>query len=686
MKKLLLIALALAITLAPAVPVYAAPVSKAAYDAFAGKTYTANNSRFTVDEARGILLDTDSQAGWYIVISKALEGSIDVGYKIGPDYYLRTIEIDSGRSTRYRLGDGSGNKGLNQVKIGAFRSSAEVNNPVIDVNIGFIGYYLHDGSVLSTSIYWQKLNKGGMVDWGAVRSAYDTWAAQGGLPLPNPVRGWQSSGRASIFFEGGRPAIGFADFTAGMLESHYLSYYLDPGYDRDSQHKNHEPQPRAYTVVYDANGGTGTPPADTTSYEPGRKKTVLDRGELYNRWHTFLGWSITPDGPVAYTPGQGFAVNGDTTLFAAWSEYDKFTVRYDGNGNTGGSPPSDTSGNANAGNVYYNGSMVTVLGSGTLAKTGHSFKGWALSPGGAAAYNPGGKFNITDEVTLSAVWLADTVPTYTVTYQPGLRGIFEAQSWENLPHGAAKPPPPLPEGAEGWEFIGWNPSPAATVTDNATYVAEWEQKVYEVEFEDWDGTKIGERDVAHGGNAASPPDPERDGYVFTGWDQEPTDIRGDAVVKALYAPVTEAAALPDNNKTLENLVSAGVPTLIIGNAKVPLAGLPGTHNVWALLNLILAALGILSAAATAIYGLARKKYDGYDFRHKRDKWLLAGVLAGIAGIALFIITQNIRHLMVLVDLWTIAHAALFAAAVTCSVLAVRKRKRGHGDYEPVNDV
>jgi hypothetical protein len=293
--------------------------------------------------------------------------------------------------------------------------------------------------------------------------------------------------------------------------------------------------------------------------------------------------------------------------------------------------------------------MGTVLGSGTLVKDGYTFKGWALSPNGAAAYNPGAQFNISDEVTLSAVWLSDTAPTYTVTYQPGVHGIFEAQSWEDLRHGSEKPPPPTPTGADGWEFIGWSPPPASTVTDNATYVAGWKQKIYDVKFEDWDGEAICTRDVAHGGNAAPPPDPEREGYIFTGWDHDCSDIREDTVIKPLYVPVAAGGTVQDN--------TAG-----------------GTHNSsWALINLILAGLGILLVFAAAVYALIRKKDHDYEFNHKRDKWLLAAVLSGIAGMALFIITQDTRQLMVAADAWTIVHAILLAASVICAVRAVRRR-------------
>jgi hypothetical protein len=657
MKKLLITVLTLTMVLALAAPAFTASnIGKSAYDAFGGKAYTANNNTVVLDADYGIELQTNSQSGWYIVVTKDTAGKLDIAYKIGSDYFLRTIEIDSNKNTSYRIGDGSGKDGLNQVKIGGFvplavkpapetgpapspepyppSEPSPSSSPAAEVDVGFVGYYLHEGNVLSTSIYWQKLHVGDMIDWSAVRSAYDKWADQGGLMPPNPIEGWQSSGYASIYFSGSNPAIGYSDFTSGMLESQYLAYYLDPGYAIDDA--------RAYTVVYDANGGTGNPPKDTRVYLSGETLTVSDRGGLDREWHTFLGWAITADGPVAYTPNQKFAVHGDTTLYAVWNEYEKFTVLYDGNGNTGGSPPSDTAGTVALGNIYYKNSLVTVLDKGTLTKSGHAFRGWALSSGGPAAYNPGGQFNITGEVTLRAVWLSDNAQTYTVTYQPGSRGIFEAQSYENLSLGAETPPTPTVKGAEGWAFSGWNPPLSAKVTENTTYVAGWTQKIYDVEFEDRDGTTIMQRNVAHGGNAVLPPDPELEGFVFAGWDIEATDIRDDTIVTAMYTPQT-LPAVADN------------------------------HH-WALLNLLFAVAGALLALASAGYLLARR-WNGHRHHHHertREKWLITAILTAVAGLVVFALTQNMRNPMVWVDMWTVANAALFAATAASMVLVLKR--------------
>ncbi|MCL2472488.1 MAG: hypothetical protein FWF26_02315 [Treponema sp.] len=116
------------------------------------------------------------------------------------------------------------NKNINMVFIGEWVLKGDT---VITAHLGFIGYYVNDGKVMSTSIYWQDLNQGDMIDWAAVDAAYADWVAKGNLAPDRTT--WQTSGYASFTFADYAP-IGYDDFTAGQLEGYYLNYYVDPGY------------------------------------------------------------------------------------------------------------------------------------------------------------------------------------------------------------------------------------------------------------------------------------------------------------------------------------------------------------------------------------------------------------------------------------------------------------------------
>jgi len=97
----------------------------------------------------------------------------------------------------------------------------------VEVNLGFIGYYLYEGKVLSTSFYWQKLNEGDCIDWVAVDAAYAGWVAQGGLEPERKT--WKTSGYGTFYFND-YATMCHGDFTPEQIESYYLSYYVSPGY------------------------------------------------------------------------------------------------------------------------------------------------------------------------------------------------------------------------------------------------------------------------------------------------------------------------------------------------------------------------------------------------------------------------------------------------------------------------
>ena len=83
------------------------------------------------------------------------------------------------------------------------------------------------------------------------------------------------------------------------------------------------------------------------------------------------------------------------------------TITYDGNGNTGGSVPVDSTN-------YSSGQTVTVLGNtGTLAKTGYLFTGWnTQSNGSGTTYTQGQTFAMgSSNVTLYAMWILESAVT-----------------------------------------------------------------------------------------------------------------------------------------------------------------------------------------------------------------------------------------------------------------------------------
>ena len=159
------------------------------------------------------------------------------------------------------------------------------------------------------------------------------------------------------------------------------------------------------TVTYDGNGNTdGTAPNDDNSpYANGSSVTVLgNTANLSKSGFTFLGWNTAADDSgTNYNPADTFAIIGDTTLHARWLANSSYAVLYNGNGNTGGTPPADP-------NPYSSGATATVLGNtgGLTRSGGYAFSHWNTSADGSGApYNPADIFNISGTTTLYAQWI-----------------------------------------------------------------------------------------------------------------------------------------------------------------------------------------------------------------------------------------------------------------------------------------
>ena len=113
---------------------------------------------------------------------------------------------------------------------------------------------------------------------------------------------------------------------------------------------------------------------------------------------------------------------------------------------------------------------------------------------------------------------------YTVTYEDGENGsVFKTVSFLNLKKGEATPTIDDPIRV-GYKFAGWEPTVAATVTKDETYIAQWEEvdTTFTVKYNDnvkgkafkeqvYEDLKYNEETPDFNGK------PERSGYTFTGW-------------------------------------------------------------------------------------------------------------------------------------------------------------------------
>jgi len=175
------------------------------------------------------------------------------------------------------------------------------------------------------------------------------------------------------------------------------------------------PPATTYSVTYAGNGNSGgAVPNDSSTYAVGATVTVLgNTGSLVNSGYTFAGWNTAANGSgTAYASGATFSMgSSNVTLYAQWTAVPTYTITYAGNGNSGGTVPSDAG-------RYATGATVTVLGNtGSLVNSGYTFAGWnTIANGSGTAYAAGATFSMGSvNVTLYAQWTL-TSATYTVTY------------------------------------------------------------------------------------------------------------------------------------------------------------------------------------------------------------------------------------------------------------------------------
>jgi uncharacterized repeat protein (TIGR02543 family) len=125
-----------------------------------------------------------------------------------------------------------------------------------------------------------------------------------------------------------------------------------------------------HTVTFDSQGGSTV---SSQTVEHGGLAT--EPADPTREGYTFGGWykeaGCTDDWVFATD-----TVTSDVTLYVQWT-INSYTVTYDGNGNTGGTAPTDAS------SYEYGATVMVLTNSGNLEKTGYTFDGWNTKADGS---------------------------------------------------------------------------------------------------------------------------------------------------------------------------------------------------------------------------------------------------------------------------------------------------------------
>ncbi len=276
--------------------------------------------------------------------------------------------------------------------------------------------------------------------------------------------------------------------------------------------------PQTYTVKFDANGGEGQMDERIFLYD---EEQALPACTFTHADATFVGWSETPEGQVAYADGAKVknltAEDGGTvTLYARWGTT-SYNVTLDANGGT-----------INSGSItsYFQGFGAKLPTD--VTRTGYIFDGW-YDDNGSKVTEIGS--DATGDKSYTARW---TPVTYTVAFSAnGGDGNMDDQTFaydveQNLAANTFT--------RTGYDFVGWSDVPDGNVVyadrdavknltdvDDAviTLYAQWTPITYTVAFNANGGNgEMDSQDFTYGEEQSLSPNTfTRTGYTFAGWSE-----------------------------------------------------------------------------------------------------------------------------------------------------------------------
>ncbi len=265
-----------------------------------------------------------------------------------------------------------------------------------------------------------------------------------------------------------------------------------------------------YAVVYDANGGTDAPTAQSKIYQTSLELTTdipTKTGYIFSNWNTNRDGSGT-----SYSAGETYTADAPVTLYAQWSPV-KYYVAYNANGAAGSMT-----------NQAYYYDEEQALKTCTFTKVGHSFGGWKKDAAGDVMYADGEIVkNLTttnnDIVTIYAAWIPDT---YEISFSGN--GAEEEYESINVEYGAVYGALPVAT-KTGHTFKGWfigdteiTSDTIVNITASTTLQARWEANNYKVIFDANGGVAaVTEITVTYGSAYGTLPIPVYEGYKFMGW-------------------------------------------------------------------------------------------------------------------------------------------------------------------------
>ena len=155
-----------------------------------------------------------------------------------------------------------------------------------------------------------------------------------------------------------------------------------------------------------------------------------------------------------------------------------------------------------------------------------------------------------------------TSTTYTVRFLDWDNSVISTQT---VTRGGSATAPPNPT-RDGYVFTGWDKS-FTNITANTDIHAQYTIKTYTVRFLDWNGTVLDTQTINHGSNATPPPNPTRDGYTFSGWSGNYTNVTANVDIIAQYTKNSSGGEVDTSVKNIK-LGNSTIDKLYLGTTQI----------------------------------------------------------------------------------------------------------------------
>lgn len=243
---------------------------------------------------------------------------------------------------------------------------------------------------ISATQYTVKINVSWQTYWSGNSTNYGMKASAGGGSVTLNPSGTYSSGNSGSF-TGTFSASGYGASTQTITVT-FTNFNTDwQGNVTNSSSKTvtfsvSVPAVQAYTVYYDANGGSGVP-SSQLKYKD--QSISISSAAPSRTGYIFKGWATSPTGSVVYSSGSVYSANANITLYAVWQPKTVDVYFY-----------SNTSDNFNLTNIYTYGKSGQSFIDPSWSREGYTQIGWSTSSSATTA-----EYSVTNQV--SDAWIEE---------------------------------------------------------------------------------------------------------------------------------------------------------------------------------------------------------------------------------------------------------------------------------------